>query len=329
MKKLLLLTTIVASLVLGGCSLLPASLSNSQSKEFEVAVSILPYVDIVERIAGEEVGVFSIVPEGYSPETYEPSPQEMKRLANARVVFLNGNLPSEERIKSVLLETNENVRVVELNTALAEEEFLTLLGHSHAEEHADEHSNTDTEDKHMDESGHSEPELMHNEDEHDARTIDPHTWLSPRLVLQQLPLIVQTLQEVDPESADVYLQNGVTVATQIEELQNELQAKLDKHWGRSFLVYHPAFGYFARDFNLEQHFIEIEGKEPSASQMKDSIEAIREENISAVFLEKQFATRTADSLAQELGVPVMYVNPLSDDYFGLLRDFTDQLLSGF
>lgn len=319
MKKIFLLTTLVASFVLGGCSLLPASMSDSQTDEYEIAVSILPYTDIVQRIAGEKAEVFSIVPDGYSPETYEPSPQEMKRLVNARVVFLNGNLPSEERIKSVLLETNKDVRVVELNSALAEDEFLTLLGHSHVEEHG--------EDEHMDESELAEEEA--HEEELDARTIDPHTWLSPRLVLQQLPLVVQTLQEIDPDSADEYLQNGVVVATQLEELIAELRTKLDKHWGRSFLVYHPAFGYFARDFNLDQHFIEIEGKEPSASQMKESIDAIREENISAVFLEKQFATRTADSLAQELGVPVMYVNPLSDDYFGLLREFSDQLVSGF
>ncbi|NCN51119.1 MAG: hypothetical protein CO156_02440 [Candidatus Pacebacteria bacterium CG_4_9_14_3_um_filter_40_12] len=301
-KSLLLTAT---AILLGGCSL-PGVVQQKNDARFEIGVSILPYQDIVERIVGDDVTVFSIVPEGYNPETYEPSPQEMKRLSSAKLVVLNGNLPYEQNIETVLSESGQDTVVIKLNEALQETDFLPLGEHHHDEE--DEHDATD---------------------DHDEEQPDPHTWLSPRLMIQQLPSIVMALQKIDPDYTDRYVQNAVTVVAELEKVSADLHEMLDKHWGRSFLVYHPAFGYFAQEFNLTQRFIEIEGKEPSATQIKDSLQLVASEQISAIYLEKQFSTRTAESLAQELQVPIEYVNPLSSDYFGTLQEFAMHLAEGF
>lgn len=290
-----------------GCSLVGKSVEESKTR-FEIGVSILPYQGLVQRIVGDEVTVFSIVPEGYSHETYEPSPQEMKRLMGAKLVILNGSLPYEENIETALKESNPDIVLVKLNDSLDDSELLPL-------EHAHD------EDEHDDEGG--------DDQEGESEHLDPHTWFSPRLVIKQIPAILIALQKVDSDHTDIYVNNAVGLVTDLEALSAEITAQLQKHWGRSFLVYHPAFGYYAQEYGLKQRFIEIEGKEPSATQVKEILELVESEQITVVYLEKQFATRTAEALAEELAVPVEYVNPLAADYLESLRTFTNQLVNNF
>lgn len=304
--KLLFVLLLVA--MLGGCSLLSKG-GNPTDTRFSIAVSILPYQGIVERIVGEDVEVFSIVPEGYVAETYEPTPQEMKRLLAAKVVVLNGDLPYEKKIETYVLENNSEAVLVKLNESLDDSDYL-FLDHTH-EEDEDDHDGDDE----------------HSEEEVEQR--DPHTWLSPRLVIKQLPAVLEALQAVDPDAMEDYLSNAVVLVGDLEALTAEIQTKLQRHWGRSFLVYHPAYGYFAEEVGLQQRYMEVDGKEPSATEVKELLSLVSSERISVVFLEKQFAARTAETLAEELDVPVEYVNPLEENYFELLRTFTDQLVRSF
>ena len=163
----------------------------------------------------------------------------------------------------------------------------------------------------------------------DANTggVDPHTWLSPSVLARQIPSIVTALQQVDEASAQEYQFRGEETVATLTDLAAELQAALAPFQGRAFLVYHPAFGYFAHEFGLEQHFIEVEGKEPSAAQLKESIEAIRSENIRVVFLEKQFSTRSAEALAQEIDAEVVYVNPLAQNYSENLHTLANHIIN--
>lgn len=290
-------------------------------------MSVPPYQSIVQKIVGDDVNVFSIVPEGYSPETYEPSPQDIQRLATAKLVVLNGNLPYEANIETTLRESNPDAVVVSLHDSLDPSEFL-LLQHDHEHEESPVEGAESNQDEDHDDQEEGEGE--HTEDgEEVEKQYDPHTWLSPKLVIKQLPAIVVALQQVDPDNTQRYVDNAVGVVNELEQLSADIQNELQRHWGRSFLVYHPAFGYFARDYALTQRFIEIEGKEPSPTEIKEVVELVKKEQISVVYLERQFATRTAETLAEELNVPVEYVNPLSTDYFGSLRTFTNQLVSHF
>lgn len=290
--------------LLAGCSLLSKSAPEPTTR-FAIGVSILPYQGLVQRIVGEDVAVFSIVPEGYSPETYEPSPQEMQQLVGAKLVILNGLLPYEKNIERTLSESNPDILIVKLSDSLDESQLLSL--------------------EHMHDG---EEEISDNQEGEEAQH-DPHTWLSPKLVIQQIPAILIALQQIDPEHTDTYVNNAVGLVTDLEALSAEITAQLQKHWGRSFLVYHPAFGYYAEEYSLKQRFVEVEGKEPSATEVKEVLELVASERITVVYLEKQFATRTAEALAQELHVPVEYVNPLAADYFESLRTFTSQLSNNF
>ncbi|MCB9801328.1 MAG: zinc ABC transporter substrate-binding protein [Pseudomonadales bacterium] len=321
---LLFVAVIFSGLLLSACTL-----SQKPSETgLEVAVSIPPYEGLVSEIVGDKGSVFSVVPAGYSPETYEPSPQEMKRLSDADVVIFNGDFSFEDKIEQTLIENNPDQKIIHLNDALTESELMPFVEHSHGdeEEGEDAHAHEEEED--------TEDEQMHEgEEEHDhgheSEYMDPHTWLSPELVIRQLPSIVLALKEVDEANTQYYVDNAVVVVNKLEQLIATLHEKLDRHWGRTFVVYHPAYSYFARDFNLKQVHIEVEGKEPSASQLKEQISTASDDRVGAIFLEKQFATRTAESVAAELGVTVEYVDPLAADYYANLEHFATQLSESF
>lgn len=271
--------------------------------ELSIAVSILPYQSIVQEITGETATVFSIVPEGFSHETYEPSVQEVQKIALADIIIFTGDLPFENQIEQVVTQSNPNAQIVYLTEALSEEDFLEFVEHGHDEEEAEGEETASEDSEHEEEHFH-----------------DPHTWLSPRLVSKQVAPILIALEAVAPENMQLYLDNAVVLVAKLEALSEELHTTLNPKWGRSFLVYHPAFGYFADEYGLKQHFIEVEGKEPSAAEVAATIQEVQGESITAVFLESQFATRTAEALAEELGVPVRYVNPLPADYFVGMRE---------
>ena len=306
MKKRTLQRIVVGTLLLFLGGILFSSWNTSTRMESEepaltIAVSIPPYVQLVESVAGVSVNVFSIVPSGYSPETYEPTAREVQDLATADVLIFNGNLGYEVALASRVEAVNPDAKIVYLNTALLEEDMLHLEEHGHEE---DDH-----------------------EDEDDAEeTLDPHTWLSPRLVSQQIPLIEAALSESNPELSQQYAQNAAAVMQSLNQVSQDVSKKLAPQSGSAFLVYHPAFGYFAKEFGLRQLYIEVEGKEPSAVEMKERIAALSDEEISALFIEPQFASRAAESLASELGLTVQVVDPLSRDYieniYALADSFT-------
>ncbi len=307
------LLVLASAVMVSGCSLG----GETSESDFEVAVSIQPYIPLVEGIVQENTEVFSIVPEGYSPELYEPTPQEMKRLASAQLVVLNGDLPYEEKLETVLREANPDVKIIHLNDRLTADELLPLAHH-----HDSAHPKGGEYD-------HEHEEVARKKLGQESELHDPHTWLSPTLMMQQVPEIAVALTEIDPDSAQVYADNAVTVVTQLEELSATLHNILDRHEGRAFAVYHPAFTYFAKEFHLEQHYIEVDGREPSAAELKAQIEAIKGQKITTILLEKQFATHTAEAVAEELGVGVTLVDPLSTEYFQSLLFFGKQLDQAF
>ena len=94
---------------------------------------------------------------------------------------------------------------------------------------------------------------------------------------------------------------------------------------RKFLVYHPAWGYFARTYNLEQIPIEVGGKEPTAKGILQIIEQAKNENISVIFASPQFSSKSAQVIAREIHGRVILIDPLEKDYISNLTDIARQL----
>lgn len=149
---------------------------------------------------------------------------------------------------------------------------------------------------------------------------DPHIWLSPQLVKTQAQTICAGLVEIDPDNAILYRANLDAFLADIDELDTTIRDTLSGLQSRKFMVFHPAWSYFARDYGLEMIPVEVEGSEPSAAEMADLIWTAREHNIRVIFAQPEFSTQSAESIAQEIGGEVLLISPLALDWLDNLQD---------
>ncbi len=156
---------------------------------------------------------------------------------------------------------------------------------------------------------------------------DPHIWLSPSLARHMADRIREGLSRIDPEHAAHYRLGYEQYAADLAELDAVIRRSLQEANIRRFMVYHPAWGYFARDYGLEQLTVEHEGKEPTAQRLARVVQAMQETRIGAVFVSPQFDQRSARALAAETGAQVLSVDPLPRHYLQGMREFATALIS--
>jgi zinc transport system substrate-binding protein len=171
---------------------------------------------------------------------------------------------------------------------------------------------------------------------HGARTapdpggiaLDPHTWLSPELMKQQSLVVERVLASRDSSSRSCYAARQSLLEEEIDSLQTRIHEVLDPLPQRAFLVLHPSYGYFADEFGLEQIAIEVDGSEPTPSEMAAIAGVARERGLGFVIASPQFSTRTADALSAELGIPVVIHDPLRGDWMAGLEDLASIIAGG-
>jgi zinc transport system substrate-binding protein len=164
----------------------------------------------------------------------------------------------------------------------------------------------------------------HDEGHHEHGILDPHIWLSPPLVKIQARTILTALQEIDPSHRAVYEANYNQFVSRIDELDAQLKTTFAGKQGLKFMVFHPAWGYFAQAYGLEQMPIEIEGKAAKPARLKELIQHAREKDVKVVFVQPQFSTKSAELVAREIGGQVAFANPLAEDWMGNLREVADK-----
>ena len=104
---------------------------------------------------------------------------------------------------------------------------------------------------------------------HDADGLDPHTWLNPLIAKIQAATIATTLIQIDPAHRAIYEENLKKFEVDLDNINTELINSLAPIRGKSFFVFHPAFGYFADAYGLKQVAVEVEGKKPTAGSLPD------------------------------------------------------------
>ena len=275
-------------LPLSGCSQRP--MPTSTTEKLQLAVSILPQKYFVERIGGEYVSVEVMVEPGASPATYEPKPQQLQVLSKADA-YVSIGVPFENAWMNRITAANREMLIVDTTQGI---EQMPMAAHIHEEEeeevHADERKNP-----------------------------DPHIWLSPQLVKLQAQTIYRALVQLTPEQADIYQANLESFVADIEALDAELRESLARLEQRKFMVFHPARGYFARDYELEMIPIEVGGTEPSAAELATLIAEAKEEKIKVIFAQPEFSTRDAETIAQEIGGEVLLLDSLAPDWLENMR----------
>jgi zinc transport system substrate-binding protein len=152
---------------------------------------------------------------------------------------------------------------------------------------------------------------------------DPHIWLSPALVKIQAETICEALVALDAAHADDYRANRDAFVADIDALDAEIRETLADVEQRRFMVFHPSWGYFARDYGLEMMSIEVGGQEPSAAELARLIAKANEEGIEVIFAQPEFSTEAAETIAEEIGGEVLLISPLAEDWLGNMRRVAD------
>jgi zinc transport system substrate-binding protein len=284
-RKRLLIGIFAAS----GVFLLIVSLNAQAGKKLVVFVSIAPQKYFVQQIGRELLDVQVMVQPGASPATYEPKPRQMAALSQTPIYFAIG-VPFEKNWLKKITATNPNMRVVHTDYGIQK---IPMSAHRHATE------------KYSGKDHQGEP--------------DPHIWLSPALVMIQARTIRDALQEIDPAHRSVYETHYKAFASTLAALDAELRNMFADKQGLQFMVFHPSWGYFADTYGLKQVAVEIEGKNPKPSQLKELIEHAKEQGIKIIFVQPQFSSKSAKLVAREIGGQVAVADPLAQDWSANLR----------
>lgn len=261
-----------------------------------VAVSVMPQKTLVERIGGERVAVRVLVGRGASPATYDPSPRQLAQLSGTRVYFRVG-VPFESTWLPRLRRLVPEMEVVDLRDGV---DLLDLPEHDHGNDHDHGHDH-----------GHSRgPE---------APAPDPHIWTSPRRAQTMADTILDTLVRLDPDGAGHYRTRHARLLADLQALDQELRRRLAEVGGRSFLVFHPAWGYFADDYGLRQVAIQRQGRSPGPAGLDAVIRQARAAGARLVVVQREFSQGDARAVAEAMDGRVEVLDPLSPEYFETLR----------
>ncbi|HEB49439.1 MAG TPA: ABC transporter substrate-binding protein [Desulfobulbus sp.] len=156
-----------------------------------------------------------------------------------------------------------------------------------------------------------------------AGELDPHTWLDPMLVRQQARTIRDTLIDLDPAGRDTYLAGYTRFAAELDRLNDRLTRVLRPYAGRTIYVFHPAYGYFCRAYNLVQKAVAAGGRKPGARHLAQLIREARTEHARIVFVQPQFSLKTARAFADAIGARVIPLDPLAEDYLANMERMAD------
>jgi zinc transport system substrate-binding protein len=144
---------------------------------------------------------------------------------------------------------------------------------------------------------------------------NPHIWLSPILVKEIAKNIFDALSEIDTQNVEFYKKNLDNYLKQLERLDTQIRSILkDTPKGSSFMVFHPAWGYFAREYGLRELAVEIDGKSPKPRELIEIIKRGKEAKVKAIFTQPEFSDKSAQIIAKELNIAVLKLSPLAQDW---------------
>jgi len=290
-KKILITLLSILILILITVTYFYTSTGNSTGSsdgKIGVVVTVGPQEEFVKRVGGDRVNVTVMVPPGADPHTYEPLPNQMKQVQNAQIYFQVGSdIEFELTWMDKLTSMNSQMKLVNTSAGI---------------------------------------QLVPNTAEGEEGS-DPHVWVSPRNAKVMVENIYKSLVQVDPENKDYYAKNRDEYLKELDELDKNIIQTLSGKNNTKIMVYHPAWAYLCRDYNLQQISIEQAGKEPTPQNIASLVDTARNENIKVIFVSPEFSTSNAQVIASEIGGKVVVVDPLSQNYLENMKKVTGAFAS--
>ena len=273
--------------------LIPVAIAFAGDEHITIAVSLQPYAKIVKMVGGARVNVVTLLPPGADPHNYEPKPAIIKAFSLAQIYFTDSS-GLDKAWMPRFMAANKKVNVIDISKSI---EWIKL----------------DREG--LDLHGHHDEEL------------DPHIWTSPARVKILAMNIFEALKKIDPEHLSYYIAHYQITQELLERKSREINEAVINMppKSRSFIVFHPSYGYLAKDYKLKQYAIEVNGKEPKPRDLSKLIQIGRKNETKIVFVQPQFSKRAAQTIAKDLGATIVETDPLSEDFIGNLQKFIEAL----
>lgn len=243
-----------------------------------ITVTIEPLRYFAEQLVGDRAEVTTLVPKGSSPETYEPTAQQMVALGNSMMFIKVGDLGFERTWVAKLGDLADGIEIVDTSEGIATVESTS------------------------------------------RGVTDQHTWMSCANALVIVKNIYNSLRKADPVNASFYEGRYNALMEKIEKLNAELTESLKTVEGSSFIIYHPALTYFAKEYGLHQLAVEEDGREPSAASLAKVIDEAKAEGVSLMLVQQEFDRRNAEIVAKALNIGMTTINPLSYEWEKEMRD---------
>jgi zinc transport system substrate-binding protein len=261
-----------------------ASCGSPGSKQGErvITVSIPPFRYFVEAVADSDFTVNVMLPPGADHHSWEPLPRQIAALAGSEAFIINGRLGFEYAWMERFREINPDMKVADLSAGIALIEPPAEAGHE----------------------GHG----------HEDEGVDPHYWISPKEAYIMAATVRDLVTGLNPSAADRYARNYDRLIADISGVDSIVTGLLSDTRSRTFMIFHPALAYLARDYGLEQISFEDEGKSPSPARMKELIDLTREKGIKVIFIQAEYDLKSAQVIAEETGATLITIDPMNPEW---------------
>lgn len=279
-KRLLVFFMFVFIIFSSGCSIDEKSSNKNTEKKISVAVSIIPQETFVKEVGRDKVDVITMIPPGKSPGNFAPRPDIMETFSHASIYFTIGVPTENANILPKIKDFNKDIKIVNM---------------------ADEVSK------------------VYGERKFESGGRDPHIWLSPKRVKVMIKEIERELSLKDPDNKSFYETNAKNYINKLDKLDADLKSSLLSLKKKAFICYHPSFGYFADDYELNMVSLEEEGKEATIEDFEKTIDFAKKEGIKTIFYQAEIDSKQSKTFASEIGGKTERVDPLSSNYIDNLE----------
>ena len=270
---------LLASLLLSlGAALAPV-LASADNHRLRIGITLHPYYSYVSNIVGDRAEVVPLIPAGFNPHAYEPRAEDIKRIGGLDVVVLNGVGHDDFADRMIAVSEKPDVPVIEANARVP---LLAATGQAARGA---------------------------------GKVVNPHTFLSISASIAQINNIARELGKLDPDNAKFYSQNARAYGKRLRGLRAEALGKLSDAKGSELRVatIHAAYDYLLREFGLEVTAVvePAHGIEPSPSQLKKTIDQLKELDVQVIFSEMDFPSSYVDTIQRESGVKIYPLTHIS------------------
>lgn len=281
MKKFIcLIFLLISSLSLTACQ----QEASGGEKGLKIVTSFYPIYSMVKEVSGELNDVRMIQSKN-GIHDYEPSATDVAAISDADIfIYHSSNLESWAASLDSSLQDSK-VQVIEASDGMKFDRVTGL------------------------------EDLEDSQKQDEKAFYDPHSWLDPGKVAEEVDLIAQKLAAIDPENKDQYEKNAEKIKKQCQTLIDKYQGSFEKASQKTFVTQHTAFSYLAKRFGLTQ--LGIAGispeQEPSPRQLTEMADFIKTYKVKTIFIESNASRKLAETVSQSTGARLKVLNPLEAD----------------